>query len=426
MKLRLWRGHHSKELASNIQWAWDNQELLILCPAALRDFRFISGFPWDSIEFLGDWPEDVRTLIRSLPASTSSPLQEIPVLGVFTSGTLSATPKLVLYSKRCIEASLNSIYSLFDTSQIEHLFCYPQAFHTFGLTLGYVASHINGWKLHTPEGKYSNHSHAQRIAIRESRLLTLGTPTHFYDLMQSLKKSGKSIGPSSSCIVGGSSVSLAMWSRIQNELKIQAPSIGYGCTEASPGITHLRPGTAPLVDHAIGVPLPSIRAERIAGRGLEISGASLCVGIVEEGILKVPESLLIRDQIEIAPDGSWVFGGRLDLTLNRGGAKYSLEFIEKTIWEKLGMVTVATTVIDARLGEDLGLVIQNSSLSGSSLLAIQELLKNDFALQLQSKNSRFLDAFPLNECSKLDRRAIRAMFSKDFSPHTKQFYGLEL
>ncbi len=51
-----------------------------------------------------------------------------PVLGVFTSGTMSASPRLVLYTNANLRASLEGIYSPLDHSRIEHVFCYPQAF----------------------------------------------------------------------------------------------------------------------------------------------------------------------------------------------------------------------------------------------------------------------------------------------------------
>jgi acyl-CoA synthetase (AMP-forming)/AMP-acid ligase II len=416
-RIKLWRGYHSPKLLGYVGDAWDSEELLVLCPPGLRDFRFISALASDEIEFVGDWPEDLKIEVRSLPKASGTSLARLPVLGVFTSGTLSPTPRLALYSKHGVEASVRSIYGLFSAHEIKHLFCYPQAFHTFGLTLGYVAAHIFGWKLHTPEGKYSSQSHLQRLSLKEYELLTLGTPTHFYDLMQAVKHLKRPIEPSYSCIVGGASVSRGMWERIQKDLKILAPSIGYGCTEASPGITHLPPGLRPSVDDAVGFPLPSIRAERLS-EGLEISGTSLCIGLIEDGRLSSPKSVIIRDQIAACGDGGWVFNGRLDLSLNRGGTKYSLELVEKVLAERAGIHAVASAVSDPRLGEDLGLAILGP-VDMDRFQTAQSLLKRDFALQLQIKNTRFLDAFPLNECSKLDRRAISSMFSDGDSDSDK-------
>jgi acyl-CoA synthetase (AMP-forming)/AMP-acid ligase II len=206
MTIRLWKGYHSPELAPLIAHSWQDSILLVLCPPLLNDFSFLEVLPEGSLELFGAWTEEERAKLRKVPRRGTGRFAETPVLGVFTSGTLSTSPRLVLYSRKNVLASLSSIMALFDRSRVQHLFCYPQAFHTFGLTLGYLAAHIMGWELHTPEGKYGHASHLERIALRESGVLTLGTPTHFFDLLHAVKKADSPIESSYSCIMGGASV----------------------------------------------------------------------------------------------------------------------------------------------------------------------------------------------------------------------------
>lgn len=406
MNLTLWKGYHGGDLSARVCQAWDTNQLLILCPPLLRDLRFLEALPEGELEFAGTWSDSEMESARSI-ARSKSPSPFSPVLGVFTSGTLSTSPRLVLYTKENLSASIESIFGLFDKKRIEHVFCYPQAFHTFGLTLGYLASHLNSWQLHTPHGKYQRSSHDERIALREERILTLGTPTHFYDLLQVTKEKGKAIAPSYSCIMGGAGVSFGLWHAVRDELKIEAPSIGYGCTEASPGISHLAPGVEPIRDDEIGKPLSSLKAEPCAD-GVKISGPALCAGIIQNGQLEVPKELVIRDRISVRGDGSWVYGGRLDLTLNRGGQKFSLEAIEKILHEKLNAGVVASAVRDTRFGEDLGLAFipADGRSDEKILLQAQEVLLAALGLRLNPNNVIFLNEFPLNECSKLDRRAV--------------------
>lgn len=369
--MNVWRGHHGDDLAARVTRAWDRNELLVLCPPALKDFSF-----------------------RKVPLDSDH------VLGVFTSGTLSATPRLVLYTKANILASLDAVFGLFDRHRIEHVFCYPQAFHTFGLTLGYVAAHVHGWRLHTPIGKYSAASHAQRLALREDRVLTLGTPTHFFDLARIARDTG--IAPSYSCIIGGASVSRELWRSVRDDLRIEAPSVGYGCTEASPAITHLAPGLEPAMDGDVGAPLGNLDA-RLVKDGVEISGPSLCSAIIQNGALARPRSLVIRDRL-VEQNGRWRYEGRLDLTLNRGGQKFSLEAIERELRARLATDVVACSVRDARLGEDLGLMIQSDS--PALVVTASSVLRDEFGLRLNPERARLAREFPLNECSKLDRRAV--------------------
>ncbi len=413
MTLRIWKGYHSPSLKTLIAKSWENHTLLILCPPLLQDFSFLSALPPGPTEIHGQWSESERVALASIPRRGSFPGTESPILGVFTSGTLSHTPRLVLYTKRGVLASLKGIFALFDTRKIRHLFCYPQAFHTFGLTLGYLASHVMGWELHTPEGKYQRTSHAQRIALREEHVLTLGTPTHFFDLLSVTKETGAKLYPSDSCIMGGASVSRELWMRVRDELQIAAPSIGYGCTEAAPGISHLPPGQAPENDGEIGYPLTSIRSRLIPDQGVEISGESLCFAVIQNGLIEFPRSFLIRDRIETAPNGAWIYRGRLDLLMNRGGAKYSLELIEKTVQDRLGIAAVACGVRDARLGEDLAMTfVQSSENSNEQIFDnASRLIQDVFALDLKPEKTRYVSDLPLNECSKLDRKSIWTFFT---------------
>ncbi|NJM10195.1 MAG: acyl--CoA ligase [Bdellovibrionaceae bacterium] len=376
-------------------------------PALLQDYSFLKALPSGDLLVQGTWANSEIEALHGI-ARSGAPLPFKPVLGVFTSGTLSSSPRLVLYSKENLSAALEGIFKLFDKSRIEHVFCYPQAFHTFGLTLGYLSSYLNGWTLHTPHGKYQRASHEDRIALREEKVLTLGTPTHFFDLLQIVEESGRELAQSYTCIMGGAGVSRNLWHSVRNGLRIEAPSIGYGCTEASPGISHLPPGVAPTQDDEIGLPLDSIYSV-IGPEGVSIEGPSLCPAIIQHGQIEFPRQLNIRDRILRKESGSWIYGGRLDLTLNRGGQKFSLEAIEKLLHDRLNVGVVASTVRDTRLGEDLGLAVVagHARLHDEIIASAQDLLMREFSLRLAPNRILFLSDFPLNECSKLDRRATR-------------------
>ncbi len=381
MKFRLTKDYHGPALLDEVAAAWRGDHLLVVCPPTLKDYSFEAVL------------------------QTAQPWPDQPVLGVFTSGTLSTSPRLVLYSRKNVECSLDAIHGLFDLKRIEHLFCYPQAFHTFGLTLGYVAALHRGWKLHTSSGKYSSAAHAGRVNLREERVLTLGTPTHFYDLLSYCRQDKVALTPSYSCIMGGAAVMQKLWSEIKSDLQIEAPSIGYGCTEASPGITHLPPGILPDKDGEIGYPLSSVQS-KVGKRGVRIEGDGLCMAIVQNGKIEFPKHITIRDQIEIDLRGSWHFLGRLDLTLNRGGVKYSLEAIERDLSYSTRLAVVAATVRDARLGEDLAVAVVGSTDPASVQAQVAEALRSRWGLRLNPDRIRFVNELPLNECAKLDRRQL--------------------
>ena len=100
--------------------------------------------------------------------------------------------------------------------------------------------------------------------------------------------------------------------------------------------------------------------------------------------------------------------------MNRGGAKYSLEALEKAMFDHAGINAVACQVRDPRLGEDLAVAFQrHAALSNEQVLSsAQALLQEMFALKLLPERTQFVPDFPLNECSKLDRKSVATLFAE--------------
>jgi hypothetical protein len=68
-------------------------------------------------------------------------------------------------------------------------------------------------------------------------------------------------------------------------------------------------------------------------------------------------------------------------------------------------------VRDTRLGEDLGLAFIEGA--QDEIERASEVLREVFALKLSPEKTRFLSEFPLNECSKLDRKSVWTMFQEE-------------
>jgi acyl-coenzyme A synthetase/AMP-(fatty) acid ligase len=406
--IRLWRGYHHPELLSLLDKTWKEEDLLITCPPLLEDFSFVNHLPEGPVEFVGDW-SGVRPLLDLKRNGSFQNFSEMPVLGVFTSGTMSGEPRLVLYSKKNIESSLQAIQSLFDEKRIRSIFCYPQPFHTFGLLLGYVWAYQKGLAFHCWQGKYGRGAHDSRLGIQDPGLLTLATPTHFRDLLIYLQETDKKISPSYSCILGGAPVTVDLWEQTCERFRIEQPSIGYGCSEASPGITHLPPGQKPREDGEIGFPLSSLQSF-VSAEGVEISGNSLCMAMIDNNQLVQPTKTLIRDQLKIRQDGVWLYQGRVDLLLNRGGMKYSIESIERSLLQEIGLHVACSAIADRRLGQNLCIALKDPSKELQAYLnEINQVLKRKFGFTIQLKDLVPLSDFPLNESFKLDRKSLHSL-----------------
>lgn len=372
MKIRVWKGFHSQEIQELIQRAWKNEELLLLLPPGMET---------------GD----------TLALLEKTQFPEAPIFGIYSSGTTGR--KLVLYSKRNILSSLEGIRSLFDEKRIGQIFCYPQPFHTFGLILGYCQSLIYECPLVALEGEYNHAHHVRWKQCLTDNQMTLGTPTHFKDLLHQHYKPRESY----TAIIGAAKVERTLWKSMRDSLHIQSPSIGYGATEASPGITHLPPGQEPMEDGEVGYVLPHVQVEHNE-YGFSFSGPNVCLAIVENGQVQFPNSILVKDHLEKTSGGVLKFLGRKDLLLNRGGEKFSLEAIESTLKEKLGIEALCTSIHDSRLGEELGiLACTNIEHRGK----IYTVLKHVYGRDFNPANFKVTDTLPQTSTHKPDRKAAK-------------------
>ena len=404
-----WKGYHGPEIFELIKRTWENNDLLILCPPAMKDVSYLGPFLPDRETVFYGFRDDEDKRITCL---CRQEYPEKPVLGVFTTGTTRIQPRLVLYSKENIVASVESIYSLFNINDDTSIFCYPQPYHVFGLTLGYAASIIQGLKLICPNGKYNHEHHVKWCEIdtdTRHSMISLGTPTHFSDLADFVEKNKVCLTPSFGAIIGGALVDKSLWYRAKEKLFIEKPSVGYGCTEASPGISHLSPGVAPLEDGELGLPLKGVEVRLEINHGLEFSGKNLCLAIVDNGRLTFPRTFLIPDNIVARKDGSLLYKGRIDLFLNRGGVKFSLEHIESLIKAKFSVEVVCVTIPESRLGQELGIVIsgkEDRRLSSNIFI----LLEDEMGCKFNNSYIVFVDKLPLNSSSKIDRKACQKLF----------------
>ena len=411
----LWRGGHSPELLHLLLSCWQQNQLLILCPDQLQDFTFLTAWPQTELFFCGEWSFGAIQSIKKI-TSVSRPesFAAAPQLGVFTSGTSTGCPRLVLYSRQNVMSSLLAVRQIFATEKIRRIFCYPRPTHTFGLTLGYLQAVLFQHELIIPSGRYGQTVHGHWIDCVDSHTLTLGVPTHFYDLIQFVKNKHHLPALSYSCIVGGAPVTVNLWEQLQSTLNILAPSIGYGATECSPGICHLPPGRKPSEDGELGPVLNGVQIQP-GPNGLRVDGLNVAMSTYENGQWSHLQNTvqlgdLVRRREE---DGVFIYESRVTSQLNRGGLKYSLEQIEKALEAITNQPFVCVPVKHERLGEDLA-VLTAKKLSPDRRAEIIQLLLEKYNIRLDLNLYRELSELPLNSSGKIDRPACSLLFKNVF------------
>ncbi|MEA9357190.1 class I adenylate-forming enzyme family protein [Bacteriovorax sp. PP10] len=400
-KIIIWRGHHGKEIFDLIQSTLNSPDnLLILCPPRIEALEdYFSFLPDGMIEFRGEL-SDRSSLINQ--SNVNYP--ENPSFGLFSSGTTDAGAKLILYSKKNLESACDGIFSFFKDLNITNVFSYPQPYHIFGLSLGYIAAARFDWKLIYEDGSYSSAHHekwVQAVETQGANLLTLGTPTHFLDAITYTTNNRISLKPSKASIAGGAKVEVSLWDKMQSELRITNPSVGYGCSEASPGVTHLTPGLRPEEDGDLGFVLPNGKLLETP-EGFVYRGDNVCLAIIQNKTITFPAGqYLLSDTLALDSKGHYHFKKRSDLILNRGGEKFSLEEIESEIKRTFQINCVAIPVKDHRLGEELGIVFEGAqNLDKDIHYKVSDVFKRNFKIEY------FLgvEAIPVNANAKFDRR----------------------
>jgi hypothetical protein len=381
----------------------------------LSDVRFVKVMhSLDLFQIIKDhWQQDLP-LILCPPQTTEIPNLEnfnIPkdmILGLFTSGTSTGKPRLVIYSKKNILSSLESIRQLFHIKKIDHIFCYPQPTHVFGLVLGYLQSIICNIPISFSEGAYSQKSHQLWNEKLTEGTLTLGTPVHFYDLIQYNQKNNIKPIKSYSSIVGGALTSVDLWNQMKSFLNIESPSIGYGASEASPGICHLPPGIEPQFNGDVGFVLDGVTITNITTDGFEFSGDNVCLGILDGDKYISTKSVIIRDQV-VQNERFCVFG-RSDLAINRGGLKYNSETLESALLAS-GIKALFLPLYDQRLGDDLAVLVDAQEIEQTLKTLIQEIILKNFQIKLKD-NHIICGRIPLNANLKIDRKEAMKLVIK--------------
>lgn len=400
-KIIIWRGYHGKDISDLIQMTMESADhLLILCPPRIEALEdYFTFLPSGVIEFRGEFSGR-----ENIHNQTNIKYPESPSFGLFSSGTTDAGAKLILYSKKNLESACDGIFSFFKNLNIKSIFSYPQPYHIFGLSLGHIASIRKDWKLIFEDGNYSSAHHekwVQAVNAEGEGLLTLGTPTHFLDAITYITNNKISIKPSLASIAGGAKVEVSLWNKMQNELYITSPSVGYGCSEASPGVTHLTPGLRPQDDGDLGFVLPNGKLLETP-EGFVFQGDNVCLAIIQNKTITFPEGqYLLSDTLVLDSKGHYHFKKRSDLILNRGGEKFSLEEIESAIKKTFQINSVAMPIKDQRLGEELGLVFEGPQAQDKD---IHYQISNTFKRNFKIEYFMGVESIPVNANAKFDRR----------------------
>jgi hypothetical protein len=182
----------------------------------------------------------------------------------------------------------------------------------------------------------------------------------------------------------------------------------------------LPPGMPPLEDGEMGFKLPGVNIEIRENKGLEFSGKNLCLAMINVEGTVFPESFLIPDNVRLRKDGVFVYDGRTDFILNRGGEKFSLEQMESMIRERFKIKVICVALPERRLENELGVVVERGVDHDKEKIlkdGLFSFLRAETKCNFNEGNMVFVDKLPVNFNSKIDRKACIEMFQRSSLPH---------
>ncbi|RME44140.1 MAG: O-succinylbenzoic acid--CoA ligase [Caldilineae bacterium] len=211
-------------------------------------------------------------------------------------------------------------------------------------------------------------------------------------------------------LVGGAPVSMALQRALQ---RIAAPVYHtYGMTET---VTHiaLRRLNGPHPEAAFK-PLPGVQV------GQDERGCLTVTAPVTGG-----QTLHTNDRVDLQPDGSFVWLGRLDNVINSGGVKVQVERVERALERALldyrggvfsGRRFFVGGTPDERLGETVTVVMEGSPLPVQDEAALRAALQAALSRYEVPRRFAFLPRLPQTPTGKIDRRAALRRLSATTPP----------
>ena len=198
-------------------------------------------------------------------------------------------------------------------------------------------------------------------------------------------------------LVGGAPLSLALHQQLQT---VTAPLYHtYGMTETVSHIALKRLNGPPASDYF--VPLPGVDV------GLDQRGCLTIKAAVTNG-----QVIQTNDLVELRPDGSFKWLGRIDNVINSGGVKVQVEKVEAALETVLGALHhgryagrrfLVGPLPHEQLGQSVIAVIEGQPLSTEDQQDIQSELQQKLTRYEIPRTFYFIPVFPETPTGKIDR-----------------------
>jgi fatty-acyl-CoA synthase len=345
-----------------------------------------------------------------------------PINLQFTSGT-TGFPKGALLSHRNL--LLNAYYFASGLRATTHdRICVPVPFyHCFGCVIGTLGALVSGAAMLSP-GEYFDPTATLDCIERERATVVYGVPTMFIAELADETFPNRDLSSLRTGIMAGSPCPTEVMKRVIEDMGASQIAIGYGLTEASPGVT-LTQADDPIEwrVETVGRPFPGIEVKIVNEAGEEVPDGvqgELCARghNVMLGYYKMPEEtaqtidaegwlhtgdLAVRDE-----NGNYRITGRSKDMIIRGGENIYPREIEEQLYRHPEVVDVQVVgVPDLRLGEEVCAWIRLRSEGSTSEEEIREYCRQQLAHYKIPRYVMFVEEFPETVSGKIQKFKMR-------------------
>jgi fatty-acyl-CoA synthase len=388
--------------------------------------RFVISLPEHGAAGMISWEEMLRRgdalEPQALAARAPALSPDDPINLQFTSGT-TGFPKGALLSHR--NMLLNAYYfaeGLRITEQDR--VCVPvQFYHCFGCVIGTLVSLIARATMLVPTEYFTSTAVLDCIE-RERATAIYGVPTMFIAELEDETFAGRDLSSLRTGLMAGSPCPVEVMNRVIDDMGVGGIAIGYGLTEASPGVTLT--GLDDPIEwrvETVGTPFEGVEIRIMDGEGRELPDGEqgeLCVRghNVMLGYYRMPEAtaeaidgdgwlhtgdVAVRDE-----NGRYRITGRIKDMIIRGGENVYPREIEELLHAHPEVVDVQVVgVPDARMGEEVCAWVKLQPGSTADEEEIQQFCRAHLAHYKVPRHVMFVEEFPETVTGKVQKFKMR-------------------